>query len=485
MRYWLCAVTALGVGLGSTFALGLGACNPQIDASLLEDAGEVYAPSVIPCRKPADCKSADSCVTSRCDDGKCVFELCPSGNQCSAISCTTTNKCGRAASFGYQATNFKIPEGLACPSCVGAVFPYLFVVSNLRLHAYRVSDPTNAKPPELPITDLGFTPRTVLTSGRRVYFIGGPTGANVSPYKLQVAWVDAPADVGVKEIRVHKSAYPFPSTDFRFDGVVAGAEDQVFSLHRVQTYEAILDGGAAQNVGRDQELLMKVVANQDPGQLNFIAPKDYPANGRSVAFTNGRLAVYRNDMGVGKWSFNQQPGTSAAVNVAETPLPAMGTPSNSTFANTADGAVYWAASLRAPPPAQNQPQLISGVRVGLALGDGGGAFALGALVDLETYEPGQVENNGQRDPNPYVGPIVPMGNGAALALAAARENPAQTSVQLVTRAGGNLALSPGKRFLTKARVDQVAAGGTDRFGYVVDPETADSMTVHIFSAECQ
>lgn len=480
MRFWFCAAAVLAVGSGA-LTVGLAACNPDIDVSRLEDAGDVYDPSVIPCNAPSDCNTGAACVSSRCDEAtrRCVFEVCPTGNACSAISCTTSNKCGRPASFGFQAGTFKIPEGLACPSCVGAVFPYLFVVSNLGLHAYRVSDPTIAMPPELPITALGFTPHTVLTSGRRVYFIGGPTGANDTPYKLQVAWVDAPADVGVNQIRVRRTVFPFPSPDFRFDGAVVGAEDQLFAFHRVQTYENNA------NVGRDQELLMRAVPAQDPGQLNFIAPKDYPANGRSVAYTNGRLAVYRNNAGIGTWNFNVQPGTSNSTSVGETPLPNMGTPSGSTFAHTADGAVYWSTALRAPPPAQGQPQMISGVRIGMALGDGGGAFGLGALADIEMYGAGLQENNGQPNPNPYVGPVVPMGNNAALVLAAARENPLQTSVQIVNRAGGNLTLAPGKRFLTTARVDQVAAAGTDGFGYVVDPVTPDSMTVTIFSAGCQ
>ncbi len=486
MRRLVLGMAALGAG-AATVAVALAACNVKIDASVLDDAGaDVFAPAVVACHAPGDCKSADPCVKARCDDGtqKCVFEVCPTGDQCSAASCTTVNRCGQASSFGFHAGSFPIAEGLGCPSCVGAVFPFVFVATNLQVRAYRVSDPTNSTPPEVPVTRLGFAPRAVLTSGRRVYFVGGPNGASQSPYQLQVAWIDVPADAGVKAMRAHEATYPYPSTDYRFDGVIAGSDDQLFSLHRVQTFETNL------TVFRDQELLMHVAPSQDPGQLNFFAPTNYPANGHTVGFTNGRLVVYRASAatpttpGVGAFSFDTTPGVNGAANTGDQNVPDMGSPGASTFAQTADGAIYWATALRKPPVA-NQPQLIGGVRLALPLPDGGGVFSVPSRIDLETYDTGLPETNGQPNPNPYVGPIAAVGTGTALALAAARENPAQTSVQLVTRNGATIALAPGKRFLVPGRVDQVAVGGTDGFGYVVNPDTANAMTVHIFSASCQ
>jgi hypothetical protein len=480
MRRVVLGVAALGAGVAGVLAT-LAACNVKIDASVLDDAGaDVFAPSVIACHAPGDCKSVDPCVTARCDDGtqKCVFEVCPSADQCSAASCTTVSKCGQASSFGFHAGSFPIAEGLGCPSCVGAVFPFVFVATNLQVRAYRVSDPTNSTPPEVPVTRLGFAPRAVLTSGRRVYFVGGPNGSSQSPYQLQVAWIDVPADAGAKSMHAHEATYPYPSTDFRLDGVIAGSDDQLFSLRRVQTNEANA------TVFRDQELLMHVEPTQDPGQLNFVAPTNYPANGQTVGFSNGRLVVYHPSAGVGAFSFDTTPGANGAANTGDQATPDMGTPGASTFAQTADGAIYWATALR-KPPVPNQTQAIGGVRLAIPLPDGGGAFSVPSRIDLETYDTGLPETNGQPNPNPYVGAIAPVGTGSALALAAARENPAQTSVQLVTRTGGTIALAAGKRFLVPARVDQVAVGGTDGFGYVVNPDTANTMTVHIFSASCQ
>lgn len=475
MKHWVFGLSAVSMGAG-LLAFALGACSVKIDESAIYDGGaDAFAPSAINCTVDSDCKSGDPCVTGKCDPGAqtCKFEVCPTGDQCSAISCTTANQCGRVSPFTFNAGSFTIPEGLACASCAGAVFPYLFVVSNLRVHAFRVSDPTDTTPPELPITDLGFTPKQVVTHGRRVYFIGGPSGASTQPYKLQVAWVDAPADVGVTSLRAHIVTSPFPSPDFRFDGVVAGAEDQLFALHRVQTYEMNM------NVGRDQELLMKITSEQDPGMLNFIAPKGYPAQGRTVAFSSGRTVVYRVNMGVGAFNFGNSPGTADANTTADTPLPGMGSPGNASFAEGADGSVFWATTIRLPPVA-NMQQMLSGVRLGVPLNAGGGAFNLASKVDLETYAgAGFPENE-----NPYVGPVVPMGNGALLALAAARENSGQTSIQVVTNNNGALALAPNRRFVVKQRVDQVAAAGTDGFGYVVTSDTADTMTVHTFSAGC-
>ncbi len=479
MKQWVFGLSAALVGSG-LLASALGACSVKIDESAIYDGGaDVFAPSAVACTADSDCKSGDPCVTGKCDPGAqaCKFEVCPTGDQCSAISCTTASRCGRVAPFGFNAGSFTIPEGLACANCVGAVFPYLFVVGNVRVHAFRVSDPTDITPPELTITDLGFTPKQVLTHGRRVYFVGGPTGASTQPYKLQVAWVDAPADVGVTSLRAHVITLPFPSPDFRFDGVVAGADDQLFALHRVETYEMNMD------VGRDQELLMTIKTELDPGMLNFILPKAYPANGRTVAFSNGRLVVYRvGAMGVGTFDFGESPGIAVAATSADTPLPSMGTLGGAAFAQTADGTVYWSTTLRLPP-VQNMPQMLSGVRLGVPLSAGGGAFNLTSKVDLETYAgAGFPENDGQQ--NPYVGPVVPMGGSAILALAAARENSAQTSIQVVTNTNGTLALAPGKRFVVKQRVSEVAAAGTDGFGYVVTPDTADTMTVHMFSAGC-
>ena len=482
----MAAMAALGAGAAAVTA-ALAACNVKIDASVLDDAGtDAFAPSVIACHAPGDCKSADPCVTARCDDGtqQCVFDVCPTGDQCTAASCTTVGKCGQATGFAFHAGSFPIAEGLGCPSCVGAVFPFVFVATNLQVRAYRVSDPTNAAPPEVPVTRLGFSPRTVLTSGRRVYFIGGPNGASQSPYQLQVAWIDVPADAGVKSMRAHEATYPYPSTDFRFDGVIAGSDDQLFALHRVQTYESNA------TVFRDQELLWHVAASQDVGQLNFFAPTNYPANGQTVGFSNGRLVVYHASAatattpGVGAFSFDTTPGQNGATNTGDQVVPDMGSPGASTFSQTSDGAIYWATALR-NPPVQNQTQTIAGVRLAIPLPDGGGVFSVPSRIDLEKYDTALPETNGQPNPNPYVGAVAPVGNGAALALAAAKENSAQTSVQLVTRNGATIALAPGKRFLVPARVDQVAVGGTNGFGYVVNPDTANAMTVHIFSASCQ
>jgi hypothetical protein len=479
MKHWVFGIVLLSAATGM-LALALGACSVKIDASVLDDAGaDVFAPSVVECATVKDCHSDDPCVAPRCDDAtqKCVFDVCPSGDKCSAITCTTANKCGRVAPITFNAGTFPIPEGLACPSCAGAVYPYLFVASNVRLHAFRLTDPGNLSPKELPIPDLGFTPKTVLTSGRRVYFVGGPSGASTSPYKLQVAWVDVPADVGVPSLRAHVSSFPFPSPDFRFDGAIAGVDDQLFALRRVVTYENNA------NVIRNQELLMHV-SDSDPGQLNFIAPKGYPANGQTVAFSNGRLVVYRAEKGVGTFNFGTQPGTADATTSPDAALPTMGTPGSSTFADSDDGSVYWASTLRLPP-VQNQPQMLSGVRLGVALVAGGGAFNLASKVDLETYAGmGVQENDGQQNPNPFVGPVIPIGNGSLVALAAARENTGETSVQMLTNVNGALTIAPGKRLLMKARVDQIAATGTPGFAYVVTPDTADTMTVHIFSSEC-
>jgi hypothetical protein len=480
MKHWVFGLSAVLMGTG-LLAFALGACSVKIDESAIYDGGaDAFAPAVVNCTADKDCSSSDSCVTGKCDPGTqaCKFEVCPTGDQCSAISCTTANRCGRVSPFGFNAGSFTIPEGLACSSCVGAVFPYVFVVSNLRVHAFRVSDPTDTTPPELPITDLGFTPKTVVTQGRRIYFVGGPTGASSQPYKLQVAWVDAPADVGVTSLRAHIVTLPFPSPDFRYDGVIAGGDNQLFALHRVQSYEMNM------GVVRDQELLMNITSELDPGMLNFILPKAYPANGHSVSFSNGRLVVYRNEKNVGTFNFGQNPGTPEAATSADTPLPGMGTVGAvSSFGQSADGTVYWASTLRLPPM-PNQQQMLSGVRLAVPLSAGGGAFNLGSKVDLETYAGnGFPENNG--DGNPYAGPLVSMGTGALLALAAARENSGQTSIQVVTNNNGALALAPGKRLVVKQRVDQVAAAGTDGFGYVVTPDTADSMTVHTFSPGCQ
>ncbi len=481
MKHWLFGLSAVSMS-AALLAFALGACSVKIDESAIYDAGaDAFAPPVINCTADSDCKSGDSCVAGTCDLGtqSCKFEVCPTGDKCSAVSCTTANKCGRVSPFTFNAGSFPIPEGLACSTCVGAVFPYVFVVSNVRVHAYRVSDPTDTTPPELPITDLGFTPNTVLTHGRRVYFIGGPTGASTAPYKLQVAWVDAPADVGVTSLRAHIVTEPFPSPEFRFDGAITGADNQLFAFHRVQTYEMNM------GVQRDEEILMNISSELDPGMLNFIAPKAYPVNGRTVAFANGRTIVYRPTMLVGTFNFGNSPGSADSNITSDTPLPGMGSPGGASFSTGADGTVFWSTTIRLPPVA-NQQQMLSGVRLGVPLTAGASAFNLASKIDLETYAgAGFPENPGQNPVNPYVGPVVPMGNGVLLALAAARENSGQTSIQVVTNNNGALALAPGKRFVVKQRVDQVAAAGTEGFGYVVTSDTPDTMTVHTFSAGCQ
>src|SRR5262249_15325885 len=158
------------------------------------------------------------------------------------------------------------------------------------------------------------------------------------------------------------------------------------------------------------------------------------------------------------FSFDDKPGTNGANNLGAEALTDVGVPGASSFGQGQDGSVYWSLALRNVPDAGNQ-YTVSGVRLVQVLGDANaGTFSSQGKVDLETFQTPipDPSANGTPDPNPFVGPIAPIGTTALLALAAARENPVQTSVQLVLRANGGLQVAPGKRFLVTSRVDHVA-----------------------------
>jgi hypothetical protein len=456
---------------------------PAIETGAPVESGTDGAlPPILPegglCTNDGDCKGTAGCLVAKCDVPRkaCVLDVCREP-ACNSAACDmTAQKCAAAKPYKYRASQFPVGAQIGCGGalgrCFAAVYPYVFVGTANGVVAFAASNPQDATPAAVPITGLGFVPNQIVASGSRVYFLGTPAGAGPSS-RIPIAYVDVPPNPFANKIRA-VSVLPVWNRP---------AGDPVALLPRGNDTALLVDLNVATAYASApiEPPLVEPVALTSTG----IA---FTASSTPLATSGTRLIVGQiNPSASPIFAFVNGAGSSTPTTTADSPVPTAAPAAGPQFfAQSADGAVFWAYVAMNPP----SPLPMGGPTIRAAKGyflvadSAATAFDPAAGIDLEVY-------GGAPLGTPSVGPVAMLDARTAMVAVASPANPTmQTNIEFVTRMPApaivkNADLSP-RRFPITVAVGQLAAAGSHGLGYVlaVDPAAPTAPTVYVFDPAC-
>ncbi len=483
----LLALASCSLGLdesliGHEVEAGL-ADSPVAETSMTIEAGDSALPPIQPeagvCTKDSDCKGGGGCLTAKCDVPRqaCVFTVCRDP-VCNSAACDqSAMKCGVAKPYKYRAAQFPVGAQIGCGGnlgrCFAAVYPFVFVGTANGVLAFAANDPQNAMPASVPVTGLGFVPNQIIASGSRVFFLGTPAGAAATS-RVPIAYADVPPSPFAPKIGVTTvlAGYNRPFTD----GVTL--------LPRGNDTALLVD----LNVATAYASAPIEPPLTEPLALtsNGIA---FTAQSTPVAVSGSRLVMGQiNGSGNALFGFVNGAGSATPMTGADVPIPTAAPGTNPQFfAQSADGAVFWAYLALTQPPGMPLPPgpAIRAARGYFLVADSAATtFDPAAGIDLEVY-------GGAPLGTPSVGPIAMLDAKTVMVTVASPANPTmQTNVEFVTRTPApaivkNADMTP-RRFPITLAVSQLAAAGSNGLGYVlaVDPAAPTAPTVYVFDPAC-
>lgn len=181
------------------------------DGTIITESGVPIIPDAAACTKDEECVSANGCLKGRCDFTRraCAYDICHS-------TACTVGVCDQAAKSCSQPSTYKLKAGeltLDQPSLnVIAAYPWLFQLTSSGVLVYDISNPTKAKPTQIPIVGVGFVPNQFVRSGNRIWIAAPLAG---TPARLPLAYIDIPADPFTSKIEAHTvlASYSRPATE--------------------------------------------------------------------------------------------------------------------------------------------------------------------------------------------------------------------------------------------------------------------------------
>lgn len=438
-------------------------------------------PSVPPppgaCNQDSDCKNASACVKgAHCDLAihLCGFDVCPVA-ACQAAACDTmSNTCSVPASFGFHASSFKVTAGgvgcggLGATRCFAAAYPFVFVGTTNGVVAYNVSDPSSSSPSTVALGGVPFLPTRIVSSGRRVYFIGNVVGSGPT-YHLAMAWLDVPQNPFVTSFAASTAfvAYPQASAPEVFPSSNGG----IFLVHP--------------DSAKAWPTVLVTAPVQDSSSITMSASPGIAMGASVLGASGSRLVTYHwaDAMNgyLAAFSFETAAGTSNAQNGGESTATAMGTIfPQGFFAFGPDGSVLWST------PATNVPDggafnTFAARMTWLVADDKAAAFDESNKVDVETYAPPVAYGQS------VAGPMAWIDKDTALVIAAAKQDVTkQSAVQVAQKSMLPAALVAGRRYVLPVDVNHVGAAASGGFAYVLaqDDTMNQSATVHVFAPSC-
>ncbi len=430
------------------------------------------------CTKDDDCKGTGGCLAAKCDVPRqaCVLDVCRTP-ACNSSTCDVAAKtCGAAKPYKYRAAQFPVGAQIGCGGalsrCFAAVYPYVFVGTVNSVLAFPASDPQNAAPAAIPVVGLGFLPNQIIASGSRVFFVGSPAGAGPTS-RVPIAYADVPTDPFATKISVQTvlASWSRPAADGV--GLLARGNDTAL-LVDVNGMSAFASAPIEPPLTEPLSLTATSIA--------------ITAGSGPVAMSGSRMVVGQiNPSNTAIFAFVNAAGSTTPMTTADTPIATAGPAAGPQFfAQSADGAVFWAYdALTSPPPFPPGGPTTRAAKGYFLVADAmATTFDAAAGIDLEVY------------PNvpygtPSVGPVAMLDSKTAMVAVASPANPGmQTNIEFVTRSPTpaivkNADMSP-RRFPITLAVSQLAAAGSNGLGYVlaVDPASPTAPAVYVFDPAC-
>jgi hypothetical protein len=448
---------------------GTGDDSPANDVNQPKDTGSDGPPPITPeagvCTTDTDCKATtDGCLKAHCDTPRkaCVFDVCKPA-ACQTSTCdtsTSTHTCGASPkTHKFLAAQFPVQSGIGCGgnarACFAAVYPYVFVGTPNGVVAFSAADPGNATPASVAVTGLGFVPGSIVTSGSRVFFLGGATGAGASS-RVQLAWIDVPPDPFRTSVAAQTvlATYNRPVTEPGFAlGLLTRANDTAL----------LVDFNPAQSFPATP---VEPPLNEPLALGSAAIPFTAGTNPQATSGTRLLMGAFNTAAGTGSFGLIANAG-GTATNGGDVPFGAGVAPVYPTesFAIDPQGGVVWVVeSLNqppGPPPPPPPGSLVRAVKGYFLLADGAANFDFTQGVDLEVYNivpPGPPPAQGAGAA--LVGPTALIDTKTALVTTADKNNPAQTNVQILAKQP--LGLVAGKKTLLPANaVGTLGAAGSN------------------------
>lgn len=429
------------------------------------------------CDAASQCKSDAACVEGTCNNGNCVYQLCPVTKACTASSCDQQSQtCSTPKAYGFSAGVIPVNQDLGCGNsaarCVAAMGDFVFVGTASGLKAWQITNPkapisipVNPQPP------FATSISRLVSNNKRVMILGPKVGGNT----LNVAWIDLPTEAAPTKISTTSAGLQFADTY----SVSYPADGDNFFL--------VKNDAAAFFPSAHLTPPLK-----DNDNVSLSACNGLPSGAHIVASSGARLIQFRIDTSTGPYQpifgFQNDAGTATSQYGGDNNLASdTGDVPTSTiahrFESTFNGGLLWATN--------NVLTLDGGAKVSDSvllywplLNGTDTTFNAKRSVTVEKY-PSQYSFNSL-----YAGPMAQIDSTTVLVTAAYASDPTQTSVRAVKRKGDTLTVSPappapGTSIAVNHNSIGVAAGRT--FGYVLVPSSGASppdTKLYVFDPNC-
>jgi hypothetical protein len=449
-----------------------------------KDGGNDGPPPINPeagvCTKDEDCKSpGDGCLKPHCDVPRkaCVFDVCKPA-ACQSSACDTVGRtCAQPPKTRkYASAQFPVGAPVGCGSpraCFAVVYPYVFVGTPNGVLGFSAADPASTAPTPVSVTGLGFVPTLLVTSGSRVYFLGGAVGTGASS-RLQIGYIDVPPDPFRKSIEVQTilATYNRPTSEPGFS----------LTLYpRANDTALLVDYNPAQSYPS--------TAIEPPlvEPLSLSSTTIPLTAGTQPLITSGLRLVMQSlttPSGTGTYELIANAG-AAATNGGSVPFPpapdagVVPVSPPQTLAVDPQGGVLWMLEYLTQAPNNPAPPgaLVKTIRAFFLLADGSANFDFTKGVDVEVYPPSFGPGAG------LVGPAAMIDTNSAIIATAEPSNAAQSNVQIVTKQPTALVAGKKQRLTTNA-VGTLGAAASNGYGYILAAESATASSVYVFDPAC-
>jgi len=430
------------------------------------------------CDAASQCKSDAACIQGSCNNGNCVYDLCPVTQACTASSCDQkTQACTTPAPIGFSAGVIPVNQDLGCGTnsssatrCIAAMGDFVFVGTASGLKAWQVINPK--APVSVPVIQPPFATSIarLVSNDKRVMVLGPKTGTNT----FNVAWIDLPTEAAPTQIQTHSVGLQFADS---YNASYPADGDNFFLVKNDPA--AFFPSARLEPPLNDNDNVALSPCNGLPSGASIVGASGKRLIQFHLDTTTGAFQPvfgFQNDAGAATSQYGGDVNLFADTGEVS---PAY------RFQSTYNGGLLWETN-------------------DILTLDGGAKVSKSVLLKWPLLNGSDTTFNGKRSVaieqyptqfsfgSQYAGPMAQIDSTTVLVTAAYASDPiGQTSVRAVKRSGDKLTVSPappspGTSIAAPHNTLGVVAGRT--FGYVLVPPSgsvAPDTKVYVFDPNCK